>query len=44
MDFDSVCVYPDWHEEPHRTRKFQEELRLFFEKCGLEYDEAFVSN
>ena len=30
----------DGREERHKTRKFQDEFRMFLKKCGLEYDEA----
>jgi putative transposase len=41
-DLDSLCAYIDRQEEHHRTRTFQEEFRMFLEKYGVEYDEAYV--
>ena len=36
----SLRSYIDGREEHHKTRKFQDEFRMFLKKCGLEYDEA----
>ncbi|EEF62077.1 conserved hypothetical protein [Pedosphaera parvula Ellin514] len=33
---------PVKREKPHVTRAFQEEFRMFLEKYGVEYDEAYV--
>ena len=41
-DVDSLCVYIDNQEENHRTRTFQEEFRMFLNKYGVEYNEAYV--
>jgi len=41
-DLDSLCGYIGRQEEHHRTRTFQEELRMFLKKYRLEYDEAYV--
>jgi REP element-mobilizing transposase RayT len=41
-DLDSLCAYIDQQEEHHRTRTFQEELRMFLKKYGVGYDEAYV--
>jgi putative transposase len=41
-DLDSVCAYIDNQPEHHRTRTFQDELRMFLKKYGLEYNEAYV--
>ena len=41
-DLDSLCAYIDKQEEHHRTRTMQEEYRMFLEKYGVEYDEAYV--
>ena len=42
MDLDTLCVYIDKQEEHHRTRTFQDELRMFLKKYGVEYDEEYV--
>jgi len=41
-DLDALCVYIDEQERHHRTRTFQEEFRMFLNKYGVEYDEAYV--
>ena len=41
-DLDSLCAYIDQQEEHHRTRTFQQEFRMFLNKYGVEYDEAYV--
>jgi len=41
-DLNSLCEYIDRQEEHHRRRTFQEEFRMFLEKYGVEYNEAYV--
>ena len=41
-DLDSLCAYIDKQEEHHQTRTFQEELRTFLKKYGVEYNEGYV--
>jgi REP element-mobilizing transposase RayT len=41
-DLDSLCAYIDNQPEHHRTRTFQDELRMFLKKYGMEYNEAYV--
>ena len=41
-DLDALCAYIDNQPEHHRTRTFQDELRMFLKKYGLEYNEAYV--
>jgi putative transposase len=41
-DLDALCAYMDGQEEHHRKRTFQEELRMFLKKYGVEFDEAYV--
>ncbi|GMV91697.1 MAG: hypothetical protein AMXMBFR82_14750 [Candidatus Hydrogenedentota bacterium] len=41
-DLDSLCAYIGEQEQHHRTRSFQEELRMFLNKYGVEFDEAYV--
>lgn len=41
-DLDSLCEYIDQQEKHHQRRTFQEELRMFLGKYGVEYDEAYV--
>ncbi|HUA65945.1 MAG TPA: IS200/IS605 family transposase [Alphaproteobacteria bacterium] len=41
-DLDSLCAYIDKQPEHHRERTFQDELRMFLKKYGLEYQEAYV--
>ena len=41
-DLQALCEYVDRQEEHHQRRTFQEELRVFLEKYGVEYNEAYV--
>ncbi len=41
-DLNSLCEYIDQQEKHHRRRTFQEEFRMFLEKYGVEYNEAYV--
>jgi len=41
-DLDALVAYIDNQEEHHRTRTFQDELRMFLKKYGVTYDEAYV--
>jgi len=41
-DLDSLCVYIDNQEKHHLARTFQDELRMFLKKYGVEFDEAYV--
>ena len=41
-DLNSLCEYIDQQEEHHQRRTFQEEFRMFLEKYGIEYNEAYV--
>lgn len=41
-DLDAVVAYVEDQEAHHRTTTFQEELRKFFKKYGVEYDERYV--
>ncbi len=41
-DLDSLCTYIDRQEQHHRTRTFQQEFRMFLNKYGVKYDEAYV--
>ena len=41
-DLQALCEYVDRQEEHHQRRTFQEELRMFLEKYGVEYNEAYV--
>ncbi|MGH7978049.1 MAG: IS200/IS605 family transposase [Limisphaerales bacterium] len=41
-DLDSLCAYIDNQPEHHRSRTFQDELRMFLKKYGLEYNETYV--
>jgi putative transposase len=41
-DVDALVDYIDRQEEHHRKRTFQEEYRMFLDKYGMEYDEAYV--
>ena len=41
-DLDSLCAYIEKQEEHHRTRTFQEELRMFLKKYEIEYNEEYV--
>lgn len=39
---DQVRRYIETQEEHHRTMTFQDELRVFFRRHGVEFDERFV--
>ena len=41
-DLQALCEYVDKQEEHHQRRTFQEEFRMFLEKYGVEYNEAYV--
>ena len=41
-DLQALCEYVDKQEEHHQRRTFQEEFRMFLEKYGVEYSEAYV--
>ena len=41
-DLDALCDYIDRQEAHHRRRTFQEELRMFLDRYGVDYDEAYV--
>ncbi len=41
-DLDALVAYIDNQEEHHRKRTFQEEFRMFLQKYGVEFDEAYV--
>ncbi|MEN9991193.1 MAG: family transposase [Verrucomicrobiota bacterium] len=41
-DVDALIAYIDDQENHHRTRSFQEEFRMFLEKYGVEFNEAYV--
>jgi putative transposase len=41
-DVDALCKYIDGQEEHHQKRTFQEELRMFLKKYGVEFDEAYL--
>ena len=41
-DLDSLCAYVSNQEQHHRSRTFQDELRMFLKKYGVAYDEAYV--
>ena len=41
-DVHALLAYIDDQENHHRTRTFQEEFRMFLQKYGVEYDEAYV--
>ena len=43
-DLDALCAYIDHQEEHHKTRTFQDEFRMFLEKYGVKYEEAYVWN
>ena len=42
QDLEALLTYIDNQEEHHRKRTFQEEFRMFLEKYGVKYDEAYV--
>lgn len=39
---ESVKHYIQTQEEHHRQMTFQEELRAFFQRHGVEYDERYI--
>jgi len=41
-DLPALCEYIAEQERHHQRRTFQEELRMFLDKYGVEYDEAYV--
>lgn len=41
-DQDALIHYIDHQEEHHRTRTFQDEIRAFLTKYGIEFDEKYV--
>jgi REP element-mobilizing transposase RayT len=41
-DKEALCKYIDNQELHHKKRSFQDELRMFLNKYGVEFDEAFV--
>ena len=41
-DLDSLRAYIDDQEKHHEKRTFQDELRMFLKKYGVEYDEAYA--
>jgi REP element-mobilizing transposase RayT len=41
-DLDALRTYIDRQEEHHPKRTFQEEFRMFLDKYGVKYDEAYV--
>ena len=41
-DLDHLCAYIDNQPKHHRTHTFQDELRMFLKKYGLEYNDAYV--
>ncbi len=41
-DLEALRAYIDNQEEHHRTRTFQDEFRMFLNKYGVNYDEAYV--
>ena len=40
-DLDRLTAYIDNQEEHHRKRTFQEEFRMFLDKYGVKYNEAY---
>ena len=42
QDLDALIRYIDEQEEHHATRTFEDEFRMFLQKYGVEYDEAYV--
>ena len=42
QDLNALVDYIDHQHAHHKTRTFQEEFRMFLEKYGVEYDEAYV--
>ena len=41
-DLEALRAYIDDQENHHRTRTFQDEFRMFLNKYGMNYDEAYV--
>jgi REP element-mobilizing transposase RayT len=41
-DLDSLIAYIDNQEKHHETQTFQDELRMFLKKYGVEYNEDYV--
>lgn len=41
-DLEALLAYIDDQEDHHRTQTFQDEFRMFLNKYGVEYDEAYV--
>lgn len=41
-DLDALKAYIEGQEHHHRTRTFQDELRMFLKKYEVDYDEAYV--
>ena len=41
-DVNALNAYIDDQENHHRTRTFQDEFRMFLNKYGIEYNEAYV--
>ncbi len=41
-DLEALRIYIDNQAEHHRVRSFQEEFRMFLERYGVEYNEAYV--
>ncbi|MEX0794014.1 MAG: hypothetical protein WD045_12835, partial [Pirellulaceae bacterium] len=42
LDLNALIAYIDNQEQHHRTRSFQDELRMFLKKYGVQFDEAYV--
>jgi putative transposase len=41
-DLDDLVAYIDNQEEHHKERTFQDEFRMFLDKYGVKYNEAYV--
>ena len=41
-DSEELVAYVDNQEEHHKKRSFQEEFRMFLDKYGVNYDEAYL--
>lgn len=41
-DLNALEEYIDSQEEHHRSQTFQDEIRMFLKKYGVEYDETYV--
>ena len=41
-DLEALKAYIDDQENHHQTRTFQDELRMFLKKYGVQFDEAYV--